>query len=86
MERGNRFHQNGFSKLGADAKPGIADQANEVALAAQKLDLLLFAKTHLTKTMGNLGRSGKLLDADGCAGNDPAQRAQEWFFAATTFT
>jgi len=38
-----RFDQNGFGQLIADRQAGIADQANQIMLAAQKPDVLLLA-------------------------------------------
>jgi hypothetical protein len=62
-----RFDQDLLSKLCADAQPHIADLADDIRMLGQKPDFLLFAKTHLTKPMRDLGRGRKLLDANGSA-------------------
>jgi hypothetical protein len=47
---------------------------------------LLLAKPEFTKTMRNLGRSGNLLDANGGACDDAAERANERLTGAPVFT
>jgi hypothetical protein len=83
---GNRFYKNSLSYLCADAQARITYLANQVRLAAYQLDLLLLAKPEFTKTMRNLGRSRNLLNANGGAGDDAAERAKEGLPGAPIFT
>jgi hypothetical protein len=72
-----RFDDNAFSESLTDAEASIADLANDAALTAEKLDLLLFAKSHLAKAMSYIRGRGQLLDANGDASVDLAQGAKE---------
>lgn len=60
-----RFDQDLFGQLGADPQAGVADLADEAALAAEEFDFLFFAETHFSQAVGDLRRGRKLLDADG---------------------
>ena len=75
---GKGLDQNLFGQSGADPQAGIANLANQAALAAQEPYFLLFAKAHLAQAVGHLRRSGQLFDAHGHARADTAQRAEEW--------
>jgi hypothetical protein len=75
---GKRLDQNFLSQAGADAEAGIANLANQAALAAEELYFLFFAKAHFAQAMGHFRRGGELLDAHGHARANVAQRAKEW--------
>jgi hypothetical protein len=67
-----RFDENLFGQTGTDAKPGVADLANEIGVAAEKLDFLLLAKAHFPQSMSHFRGCGELLDPYGDAGIDAA--------------
>lgn len=72
---GQRLNQNGITQLLANAQTRVANEANELALMAQKPNLLLFTQPKLAQTTGDFGRSIETLYENGCAGHDSAQRA-----------
>lgn len=75
---GGRHHgldQDGVSDLLADSKPCVAHLTNNIRVAGEQLDLLLFAKTQLSQTAGHLRSGSQLLDANGGARFHPAERA-----------
>jgi hypothetical protein len=77
-----RLDQNGLGQLRADAEPDVADLANDVVLLAQEPDMLVLAKTQFSQSKAHFWRSGELLDPDGAAGADFAERTQTWIRAA----
>jgi hypothetical protein len=73
----DQFNPDDFGELRADPEAGVANLANDVAVPADQANLLLLAKPKLAQTMIHLGAGGKLLDADGGAGADLAQRTKK---------
>jgi hypothetical protein len=51
--------------------------ADQIALAAQEFDLLLFAKAHFAQPVCYFRRRGQLFNSHRNARIDPAQRAQK---------
>jgi hypothetical protein len=74
---GELFDHDFFREPVADAQPGIANLADQAGLAAKKLDLLFLAETHFAETMSDIGRGGKLFDANIHACAHGAKRAQK---------
>jgi hypothetical protein len=70
--RTQRFDKNGSGKLFANRQPGVAHLANEICLAGQQPDNLIFAKAQLPQAILHFGRSAKLFDAHGNTGTDAA--------------
>ena len=61
----NRFDDNFFRELRADAEAHVANLANDVGLLGEKSDFLFLAKAHFAETMSDFGGGGELFDADG---------------------
>lgn len=74
--RRDRFNDDTFSQLGADAQAGVADLADEVGLAAEQGDFLLFAKAHLAQPVHHFLRGAKLFDTYTGAGPHLVERAK----------
>ena len=72
------FDQDFFRQALADAKPGVANLAQQAGLTAEQLDLLFFAKAHFAEPMGHFRGSGELFDAHIDARAHAAKRTQEW--------
>jgi hypothetical protein len=72
----DRLNENIVGQLGTDPEARIANEADQVGVAADKLDLLLFAKADLAQAVEDLGRGIEAFDADGGAGDDAAERAK----------
>ena len=68
-----RFDQNELRKLRADGQSRIADLADEIGLAGQQLDNLIFAQPQFPQAVLDFRRRAKLLDAHRDARLDPAQ-------------
>jgi len=79
------FDNDALGQLRTDAQTGIANLTDDVCVAANQFDLLLFAKTKFTEPMRNLRWRGKLFDPHGGAGHDAAQWAEERLFGAAIF-
>ena len=79
----NGGHQNAFGKFGTDSKAGVTNLADEISTPADQLDLLLYAKTHLTQALGDFTGCGELLDTNHRAGPNAAQWADGWLCAVT---
>ena len=71
--RRDRLDENIFSQLFADAKAGVADQADEIGLAADEFDFLLFAQTEFAEAIREFLVGAKAFDADDRAGFAVAQ-------------
>jgi len=82
----NWLNENAIRYLAADSKPRVANLTNEVRLAAHQLDLLFFAKTKFAQAVCYFWRSGNLLNANSCAGNYAAERAEEGLAGAPVFS
>lgn len=52
-----RFDNNLFSKLGADAQADVANLANDIGLLGEKANFLFFTKAHFAKAVGDFGWS-----------------------------
>jgi hypothetical protein len=65
------------AEFAADAEAGVADLANEIAVAADEFDRLLLAKSHFTEAKADILGTGEALDANDRAGLDAAERANE---------
>ena len=74
---GNRLNEYGIAELCADTQSRVANQADQVRMAAQKRNLLFFSKTQLAKTIRDFRRRGQALDANRRASNNAAQGADE---------
>jgi hypothetical protein len=61
---GQSFDEDGFGQLAADAEAGVADLANDIGMAAQQFDALLFAKTEFSQADPQFRRPGQFLDAN----------------------
>ena len=72
-----RFDENFFGELRANAEADVADLANHISLLGEKADFLFLAKAHLPEAMFDLGRGGKLLDAHVGARANVTQRANK---------
>ena len=72
-----RFDEDVLGQFRAEPEAGVADQANEIWMAAEQFDALLFAKAQLAEPHRHLGRAIEAFDADGGAGDDTAQRTDE---------
>jgi hypothetical protein len=72
-----RFDEDVLGQFRAEPEAGVADQANEIWMAAEQLDTLLLAKAQLAEPHRHFGRAIKPFDADGGAGDDAAQRTDE---------
>jgi len=51
-----RFDQDLFREFRADAEPGMTNLANNIGVAADEADFLVFAKPHLAQAAGNFRR------------------------------
>ena len=72
-----RFDEDVLGQFRAEPKASVADQANEIWMAAEQFDALLLAKAQLAQTHRYFRRALEAFDANGGAGNDAAQRADE---------
>jgi hypothetical protein len=72
-----RFDEDVLGQFRAEPETGVADQANEIWVAAEQLDPLLLAKAQLPQTHRHFGRAIEPFDANGRAGDDAAQRTDE---------
>ena len=70
------MNQNRLGQFFADAQARIANLANNIGIARQQPDFLLFAKTKFAQAIGEIRGGGKALDADDRAGRDAAQRTK----------
>jgi len=73
----DRLNPDRFRQFRTDAKPDIADLADEVGLLAEQLDLLVFTEAHFAQTMGDFRRGGKLSDPAGHADAHLGERTDE---------
>lgn len=62
-----------FRKFRANAEPRVTNLANNIGVAADETDFLVFAKTHFAQAAGDFGRSGNLFDANGHPSFDMAE-------------
>ena len=62
------LHPDQIGQLGTQAQARIADLADEIGIAAEQLDALLFAKAKFAQAFAHLRRRGQLFDADRNAG------------------
>ena len=76
-----RFDNDFLGELSTDAKPHIANLANDIRLLREQSDFLLFAKPHFTQAMLHFRSGGELLDANRSACADVAQRTHERLLA-----
>src|SRR5262249_36015551 len=76
-----RFHQDFFGQLRADAHAHLANLADDIRLLAEKLDFLFFTESHLAKPMGHFRRGRKLLDSHSRPRAHLAQGARKWLAA-----
>ncbi len=74
--RRDRLNQNVFGQFGADPEPRVADEANQVCLAADQLDFLLLAKTDFAQAIHHFGRGIQPFDAHSSASYHAAERAK----------
>ena len=72
--RRDRLDENIFSELFADAEAGVADQADEIGLAADEFDFLLFAQTEFAKSVCEFRVGAQALDGNDRASLASAQR------------
>jgi hypothetical protein len=73
----NQFNWLDHDELGqllADRKAGIANLADEIGLAGEEPDDLVFAKAEFTEAVLEFRRGAKLLDPDSHAGFDLGER------------
>jgi len=59
----DRFDHDQLSQLLADSQPRVADLADEIALAGDQPDDLIFAEANVPQPLLNFRRSAQLLDA-----------------------
>jgi hypothetical protein len=71
----HRLDPDGLGEISADAEADVADLANDVGVAADELDLLIFAEAHFAEAMGDFRRGGQLFDANRHTSLDLIQRA-----------
>ena len=71
-----RFDQDCLGQLRADGHSGVADQADNIGLAGDELDDLLFAKTDFAQARRHFRRGAKLFDADFDTGFDAVERTE----------
>src|SRR5687767_8135672 len=81
----HRLNEDSVGELGADTKPGIANQANQVAMAAEQLDLLLLAQAEFAKAMSDFGRRIEALNSNSRASHHATQRTNERIARAAAF-
>ena len=74
MKGEDRFDENQFCKLFADGEAGVADLADEIVLARDEADDLVFAKSDFPQAILNFRSSAELLDPDRDARFHAAQR------------
>ena len=79
---GNRLNEDGIAELRADPEPRIANQTDQIRMAAQNRNLLLFCKTQLAKARGDFRRRRQALDANRGTRNHTAQGADKWIAIA----
>lgn len=62
------LNHDGLGELLGDAEAGVADLTDEIGVAADEFDLLIFAKTHFAQTAADFGGGFQLLDTDSATG------------------
>lgn len=73
----DRLDEDIVSELRADAQASIANETDEIGMAAEELDALLLAKAQLAQTKADLGRAVEAFNANGSAGDNAAQRTDK---------
>jgi hypothetical protein len=78
-----------LSQLLADGEPGIANLADEIGLACEEPDNLVFAKAKFAEAVLKFRGGTKLFDPHGYAGFDAGERAniatgffEAWFYCS----
>jgi len=74
-KRSHGFDHDELGKLFANGKPRVTDLANEVRLAGQKADDLIFAEAEFSQATLYFRHRTKLFNAHGDAGLNPAKGA-----------
>ena len=72
---GHRLNHDRVGELLGKAESGVADLTDDIGRMADEANLLIFAEAHFAEAVGHLGCRGVLLDANGDAGLNMAQRA-----------
>ena len=72
--RSKGFDHDDFGQLFADGQAGVANLANEVGLAGQQFDDVIFAETQFAQPVLDFRRGAKLFDSHSDSGFDPVQR------------
>jgi len=74
--RFERFDEDQLRQLLADGEAGIANLADEIGLAGEETDDLIFAKAELAQPVLKFGGGAKLFNTDCYAGLDTGQGAK----------
>jgi len=71
--RGNEFDEDELGELCADGEAGVANLADEIGLAGEETNHLIFPEAEFAQAILQLRRGAELFNADGDAGAHAAQ-------------